>query len=1268
MAPSAATHGAESLGRRMLGLARRISRWVFCALALAGAPQARAAVLAPFQETAVITGLTSPTAVRFAPDGRIFVAEQSGLLKVFNGLGDNTADVAADLRTNVMNNWDRGFLGLAVDPQFPAPGHDYVYVLYSVDAPPGQTPPIWNDSCGDQTTNGCVTRGRLSRLQIGANNLQVGPEQILVDDRWCFQFPSHSIGDLRFGPEGALYLTAGDGASFTFTDRGQNGNPCGDPVNAGGALRSQDILTSSDPQTWNGNLLRLDVSGPTAVPWPTNPTVGTGAPDDDAIVAHGFRNPFRFTIHPGPGPNAGEVFVGDVGWDIWEEVNRVTAPNGPLTNFGWPCYEGGSGTTLRNNSYDNANVPLCEGLYDGTYPSNVVAPFYAYRHDQQVIGNESCGIGGSSVSGLAVYLSGSYPAEYQGALFFQDYTRRCLWAFMPNAPGGAPVAANRRAIGWGMSGAVDLQVGPGGDLYYAELGAGRIVRLSYFAANAPPVAQLVATPSAGPTPLAVAFNASGSSDPDPGDSLTYAWDLDGDGQFDDPPDADPRFAHFTYTQAGAVTVSVRVTDSQLMSSVATQVVTAANSPPVATILTPLDTDLWRVGDQILYSGRGDDPEQGQLPAGALSWRIVLHHCATVIDCHQHQLETHAGIAEGILNAPDHGYPSYLEFQLTATDSGSDWFDSAWSSRRRVRFSNGTQATNLSGFPVLLRLTSATIDYAKTQSAGQDLRFVDAAGGAPLPHQIEVWDESGTSLVWVRVPVIDAASSTDSILMYYGNPSAPDGQNPTGVWDSSFAGVWHMSSTNDSTANANTGVNNGTGAATGKIGGARSFDGVSWIQVASSPSLALAGNITLEAWIQIADPGRNVAARILDKKTNFDGPTGYELEYHAANDFVTALGSGGDWGRAAGVDLDTQWHLVSAAITGATVQFFVDGVDRTSDPSISPVAGGSLALNIGRNPVGAYFLGNIDELRISNVARSADWMRAQYLSMNGSFASIQPEELSTGLTGLASVLLQPQTYQLALQSSPPGLQLSAGEDTQTTPFSHTVIANSMTSISAPSPQSLGGNQQIFTSWSDAGAQSHEVLASQSVTGFTATFVSANCGNGALDPGEECDDNNIFSGDCCTTLCRLEPTGSPCSDGVTCTVGDSCSAGVCGGLPAPDDDLDGSCTLADNCPYTPNPGQADTGGIGATAPPDGHGDACQCGDLGGEGIVDANDVTAYRNHLSDPAAYPLSATAQAKCSVFGADPAVCDLADLVVLRRALEGLGPSVGQVCSAASAP
>ena len=102
-------------------------------LALLGATKARAAHSLPpgFDDPAIFSGLTQPTAVRFSPDGRIFVAEKRGLIKVFDGLTDTTPAVFADLQTNVHNFWDRGLLGLALDPNFP--GSPYVYVLYTYD-------------------------------------------------------------------------------------------------------------------------------------------------------------------------------------------------------------------------------------------------------------------------------------------------------------------------------------------------------------------------------------------------------------------------------------------------------------------------------------------------------------------------------------------------------------------------------------------------------------------------------------------------------------------------------------------------------------------------------------------------------------------------------------------------------------------------------------------------------------------------------------------------------------------------------------------------------------------------------------------------------------------------------------------------------------------------------------------------------------------------------------------------------------------------------
>src|SRR4030095_1326378 len=98
-----------------------------------------------FQETVVFSGLTNPVNIRFSPDGRVFVAEKSGLIKVFDNLTDTTPTTFADLRTNVHNFWDRGMLGMALDPNFP--NNPYVYVLYTYDAAIGGTAPTWGDGC-----------------------------------------------------------------------------------------------------------------------------------------------------------------------------------------------------------------------------------------------------------------------------------------------------------------------------------------------------------------------------------------------------------------------------------------------------------------------------------------------------------------------------------------------------------------------------------------------------------------------------------------------------------------------------------------------------------------------------------------------------------------------------------------------------------------------------------------------------------------------------------------------------------------------------------------------------------------------------------------------------------------------------------------------------------------------------------------------------------------------------------------------------------------
>ena len=655
-------------------------------LALLPSVAANAATTLPsgFQEKIVFDGLTNPTAVEFSKDGRVFVAEKSGQIKVFDDLSDTTPNTFADLRTNVHNFWDRGLLDMVLDPNFPT--NPYVYVLYTYDAASGGTAPRWgtvgadSDPCPTPpgaTADGCEVGGRLSRLQAdGDTNNMIGTEQVLIED-WCQQYPSHSVGGLAFGADGALYVSGGDGASFYSVDYGQGGggsesptpkNPCGDPpagvgdtqtppTAEGGALRSQDLRTRGDPVSLDGAIVRVEPA--TGAALPSNPLIGNADPNARRIIAYGLRNPFRFTIRPG----TNQVWIGDVGWDKWEEINRIDKPtHPPVKNFGWPCYEG----SKRQPGYDSADLSICENLYRSTKKA-VARPYYAYDHAVQVVSGEACGTGGS-VTGLAFYEGGSYPSRYDKALFFADYSRNCIWVMFKGA-NGLPDPATLETFVTSAATPVALQIGPGGDLFYADIDGGTIRRIKYSAANQPPVARATANPSNGPVPLTVNFDATASSDPD-SDALSYAWDLNGDGSYDDSTAPRPTY---TYPAEGNYQVGLRVTDGSGASDTLDQSlrISAGNTLPEATIDFPLSTFTWKVGEKVSFSGSATDEQDGTLPASALSWSLILHHCSpdNPSSCHEHPMQDFPGVSSYSFVAPDHEYPSYLELRLTATDSG-----------------------------------------------------------------------------------------------------------------------------------------------------------------------------------------------------------------------------------------------------------------------------------------------------------------------------------------------------------------------------------------------------------------------------------------------------------------------------------------------------------------------------------------------------------------------------------------------------------------------
>jgi glucose/arabinose dehydrogenase len=619
----------------------------------------------------VINNLVQPTSVHFGPDGKVYITEKTGLILVYNSLTATTPTVFANLGSEMFAAWDRGLMSLALDPNFPA--SPYIYAIYTYNAPIGGQAPKWQP-CGTPpgaTTDGCTVSGRVVRLtdDTSTNTMVPGSEKVLING-WCQQFPSHSNDEVAFGPDGALYVSAGEGANYNAIDYGQWGNtyagdlrnPCGDPPGGvggtmtpptaeGGALRAQSLRRNSgEPAVLNGSLLRIDpVTGDGIA---NNPNASRSDINARRIDAYGLRNPFRFTFRPG----TNEVWIGDVGWNDWEEIDRITDPTAPSKDFGWPCYEGNS----PQPSYQSAGLNICKNLYAS--PSAVTAPYFTYKHTAAVVSGDNCTLAdGSAISGLAFYQGNAYPAAYHGALFFSDYARSCIWA-MQLGSNGLPDRTTTHLIVGNAGGPVDLETGPGDDLFYADINNGQIRRISATGPNAVAVAT---TPTSGPSPLTVQFDGSQSTDPDPAATLTYAWDLNGDGNFDDSTAVAPSA---TYTTDGQYTVRLKITDSHGISNVSNPLAVTVGPLPVPTIDSPSSSLTWQVGDMINFSGSAMDGHNNPLPASALTWNVLMHHCiGSTSDCHVHFVQTLNGVASGSFSAPDHEYPSYLELILTATD-------------------------------------------------------------------------------------------------------------------------------------------------------------------------------------------------------------------------------------------------------------------------------------------------------------------------------------------------------------------------------------------------------------------------------------------------------------------------------------------------------------------------------------------------------------------------------------------------------------------------
>lgn len=348
-------------------------------------------------------------------------------------------------------------------------------------------------------------------------------------------------------------------------------------------------------------------------------------------------------------------------------------------------------------------------------------------------------------------------------------------------------------------------------------------------------------------------------------------------------------------------------------------------------------------------------------------------------------------------------------------SAATWWSPYWKYRKQITFNNSASSENLVDFPVRVALTSGTIDYAKTLDTGYDLRFTDSDGKL-LHYEIENWNESGTSNVWVKVPQIDAGSTTDSIWMYYGNEGAGDGQNAAGVWSSGYSGVWHMHKdpsgsapqVPDSTVNDNDATSNGSMASgqlvTGQIGSAIDFDGSDdYLSRADNAILDGTNTMTVSFWTNLDTlPSSTAENMVFVDKSHGSSPWyGYSIEGNRmdSNKMV------GGWTRStAAVNYtggttaltNSGWQYITYVKSGTQAAFYRNG---SVDTAYSDTHGTTPYDSTGPFYIGGYGAnasvdGRIDEVRVSSTNRSAEWVEAEYITQNNTMNSFGSEESGT----------------------------------------------------------------------------------------------------------------------------------------------------------------------------------------------------------------------------------------------------------------------------------
>lgn len=348
-------------------------------------------------------GLSNVVDLAHAGDSRLFAVQRQGIIRIISDSMQVITDPFLDIQDSVNSiGGEQGLLGLTFDPDHANNGYFYVY--YIAGSGPGTS--------------------RISRFQVSSDpdSADAASEEILYS--WPQPFTNHNGGDLEFGPDGLLYVGFGDGGDG------------GDPLN-----NAQDL---TDPL---GDLVRLDVSDPDTT-W-TVPTTNPWTSAQDTlpeIWASGLRNPYRF----GFDRLTGDLWIGDVGQNAWEEVDRWPAGDNSGPNFGWRCYEGDA-------SY---NTQGCQGMSNYEFPVTT--------HENIANGGTWC----SSIGGR-VYRGNTWPHLY-GRYIYTDYCAGEFWVLHPDGQGGW---IDELGLSTGAQGYVVIAEDHNGELYTGNTSSGQVKKI-----------------------------------------------------------------------------------------------------------------------------------------------------------------------------------------------------------------------------------------------------------------------------------------------------------------------------------------------------------------------------------------------------------------------------------------------------------------------------------------------------------------------------------------------------------------------------------------------------------------------------------------------------------------------------------------------------------------------------------------------------------------------------------------------------------------------